>query len=177
MLDNIVELGDWDVGKIEEFLIDAGSILTAVAALVALIYMHEIATNFSSTPRLFPLAVVRLGIPIAVALVIKEFLTRIWMPDLLATTGDEVREHLRGGDSQFTITKRIQRLILLGAGTVVFFIIASLHLLLGILVSHPLLLYLLGVRDPKQLIGSVLLLFAFVYLIFIQIIGLPVDIF
>lgn len=177
MLGNKLNIRDWKTEKIEAFLVDVGSILTAIAAFVALVYMHGIATEFSETPRLFPLAVIRIGIPIAAALVVKEVLTRIWKPDLLAAADDEVMEHLRGAESQFPITKRIQRLAVLGAGTVVFFAVASLNLLLGIVVSYPLLLYALGIRDPKTVLGSTLLLFAFVYLIFVQIIGLPVDIF
>lgn len=177
MLGDRPNIRDWKTEKIEASLVDAGSILSSVAALAALLYMHEIATEFSATPRLFPLAVIRIGIPIAAALVVKELLTRIWMPDLLADADDEVMEHLRGADSQFPIKKRIKRLTVLGAGTVVFFLVASLNLLLGLVVSHPLLLYALGIRDPKKLIGSMLLLFGFVYLIFVQIIGLPVDIF
>jgi hypothetical protein len=172
-----LDVRDWEKEEIEALLVDAGSILTAVAALAALVYMHGIAMEFSKTPRLFPLAVIRIGIPIAAALVVKEILTRIWLPDLFADSDDEVMEHLRGGDSQFPITTRIKRLAILGAGTVVFFVVASLNLLLGIVVSHPLLLYALGIRDPKTVAGSMLLLFAFVYLIFVQIIGLPVDIF
>ena len=168
---------DWEKEEIEALLVDAGSILTAVAALATLVYMHGIATEFSQTPRLFPLAVIRIGIPIAAALVVKEVLTRVWMPDLIADGDDEVMEHLRGGDSQFPIPTRIRRLAVLGAGTVVFFVVAGLNLLLGIVVSYPLLLYALGIRDPKTVLGSTLLLFAFVYLIFVQIIGLPVDVF
>jgi hypothetical protein len=60
---------------------------------------------------------------------------------------------------------------------VLFFTVASLNLLVGIVVSYPFLLYVLGVRDPKTVLGSTLLLFGFVYLIFVQVIGLPVDIF
>jgi len=171
------DVSDWEREQIEAFLVDAGSILSAVAALAALVYMHEIAVGFSETPRLFPLAIIRLAIPLAAALVVKELLTRIWKPDLLAGADDEVMKHLVGGDSQFTIRKRAERLAVLGAGTVLFFLVASLHLLLGIVVSYPFLLYALGVRDPKTVVGSTLLLFGFVYLIFVLVIDLPVDIF
>jgi len=168
---------DWGRAESEAFLVDAGSIFSAIAALAALVYMHGIAMEFSETPRLFPLVIIRVGIPLAAALVVKELLTRLWKPDLLAGADDEVMKHLVGGDSQFTITKRVERLATLGAGTVLFFLVASLNLLLGIVVSYPFLLYALGVRDPKTLVTSTLLLFGFVYLIFVQIIGLPVGIF
>jgi hypothetical protein len=173
----LADISDWERAEIEAFLVDAGSILSAIAALAALVYMHEIATGFSETPRLFPLVILRVGIPLAAALVLKELLTRVWKPDLLADADDEVMKHLVGADSQFTIRKRLERLAALGAGTVLFFVVASLNLLLGLLVSYPFLLYALGIRDPKTVAGSTLLLFGFVYLIFVQIIGLPVDIF
>ena len=171
------DVSDWEREEIEAFLVDAGSILSAVAALAGLVYMHGMATGFSQTPRLFPLVVIRAGIALAAALVLKELIVRVWKPDLIATSDDEVMKHLVGADSQFTIKKRIERLAALGAGTVLFFIVASLNLLLGIVVAYPFLLYALGVRDPKTVVGSTLLLFGFVYLIFVQIIGLPVDVF
>jgi len=104
------DVSDWEREEIEAFLRDAGSILSAVAALAALVYMHGLATEFSETPRLFPLVTIRVGIPLAAALVVKEVLTRVWKPDLLAGADDEVMKHLIGEDSQFTLRKRAERL-------------------------------------------------------------------
>jgi hypothetical protein len=171
------DVSDWEREEIEAFLIDAGSILSAVVALAVLVYVHGIAVEFSETPRLFPLVVIRAGIVLAAALLVKELVTRVWKPDLLADADDEVTKHLVGADSQFTIGKRVERLAALGAGTVLFFLVASLNLLLGIVVGYPFLIYALGVRDPKAVVVSTLVLFGFVYLVFVQIIGLPVDLF
>jgi hypothetical protein len=173
----IDDVATWGREEIEAFLIDAGSILASIAALAMLVYMHGMATALPETPRLFPLAIIRAGIVLAAALVVKELITRAWKPDLLTDADDEVMKHLVGAESQFTIKKRIKRLAALGTGTVLFFFAASLNLLLGIVVSYPVLLYLLGVRDVKTLVGSTLVLFGFVYIIFVQVIGLPVDVF
>lgn len=166
-----------DGEPIEERLFRYGSSLSAVLALVAFAYLYTVAQTFSRTPRIFPTVVITLGLVAAVALFVKEVVVRFVKPDLFTGGDDAVMEHLTGAESLFELPERLQRLGIIGAWTTVFFLVATVNVLAALIVSYVGAAYSLGIRDKKTLAASTLTLFLFVYVVFVLLIRMPLDLF
>lgn len=166
-----------DETELERRIIDVSSVASALFLFATLVYLHTLAVDFGETPRIFPLIIVRAGIVIAALLVFKEVITRFVKPGLFEADDDEVIKHLTGEKSQFPIPVRVKRLLVIGLLLVAFFGIATVNVLLSIAICYPATLYLLGLTDIRRItVGSVVLL-AFVYLVFVLFIQMPLDLF
>ncbi|QCC48460.1 hypothetical protein DV707_12735 [Halobellus limi] len=163
--------------SVESQLFRYGSVLSAALALGVLLYLRELSTAFSRTPRIFPSVVIHIGIVAAVGLVVKEVITRLVKPDLLASTDDEVMRHLIGSASAFPLPVRVKRLVMMGLWTAVFFAFGTFNVLLAVVFCYVGAAYSLGVRDPKRLGLSTVTLFAFVYVVFGILIRIPLRLF
>lgn len=163
--------------SIEERLFRVGSVLSAVLALAAFVYLYTVAETFSRTPRIFPMVVIQLGLVAAVALVVKEVVVRFVKPDLFDEGDDAVMEHLTGAGSLYALPDRVKRLGIVGAWTVVFFLVATVNVLAALVVSYVGAAYSLGIRDKRTLAASTITLFLFVYVVFVLLIRMPLDLF
>ncbi|MGQ4556144.1 hypothetical protein [Halobellus sp. GM3] len=108
---------------------------------------------------------------------IKEVVTTFYRPDLFGDVDDKVTEHLKGAESRFSVGERAKRLAITGVVTVGFFAIATLNVLAAVVVIYPAAVYALGVRDRRAIATSTALLVGFVYLVFVVIIEMPLDLF
>jgi len=160
----------------EDRIISVGSVLSAVVALGALLYLYTLAVDFGDTPSIFPVIVIRIGIAIAALLVLKELITQFVKPGIFERD-DESKKHLTGEKSQFSASTRLSRLVIIGATIVAFFVLSNVNVLVAILVCYPASVYLLGVRDIKQILLGTAVVLTFVYLVFIVLIQMPLDLF
>lgn len=162
---------------LEERLFRYGSVLSALLAFAAFIHLYTVASEFSKTPRIFPMVVILVGLVSAAALLIKEVIVRFLKPDLLTATDDAVMEHLSGAGSIYALPDRLKRLAIAGAWTAVFFLIATVNVLVALIVSYLGAAYSLGIRDKKTLAVSTATLFLFVFIVFVLLIRMPLDLF
>ena len=173
----VSKLAKGDESRFERRVLSFGSIISAFVVLGGLLYLHAVAMDIGTTPRIFPLIVIRIGIVIAALLVLKELVTRVIMPNLLVPTEDEVTKHLTGEQSQFSIPVRAYRLLVVAAMIAAFFLLANVSVLVSILVCYPATVYALGVRDVKRIVLSTVVVVTFVFVVFVVIIQMPFDLF
>jgi hypothetical protein len=163
--------------RIETRMFKLGSVVSAALATVVLGYLLAVSLQLGSTSRQFPVVVLTLGLGASTALLGKEILVQYWKPNLLASSNSKVMENLTGSQSQFSLPVRLKRLLIMGGWTGVFLLIASVDLLTATGVAYAGATYSLGVRDKKRIVGGTLLLLAFIYVIFILVIQMPIDMF
>lgn len=163
--------------SVEHRLFKYGSFLSAVLALASFVYLYDVASGFSQTPRIFPMVVIQIGLVAAAALVIKEAISRFLKPDLFGAADDRILEHLTGSGSIYALPDRVKRLGIVGVWTVCFFLIATVNVLVALVVSYAGAAYSLGIRDKKTLVTSTAALFLFVYVVFVLLIRMPLDLF
>lgn len=166
-----------DESEIETRILDIGSLVSAVVVFVTLLYLYTLTSEFGDTPGIFPATIISVGILVSATLVVKELVTRFIYPGVFTERQDEVTKHLTGSKSQFPVRTRVTRLASIGVVVVSFFVLATVNVLLALAICYPASIYLLGMKDRKTILLSTAALLAFVYVVFVLLVQMPLDLF
>lgn len=152
-----------------------GTIGSSGLLIILFSILYAVSGSYEGTANDFPRIILAAGILFAVLLIIREIVLE-WT-DYEFGVDSGISEYLRGGESQYSPQKRAKRVGVLAVWTAVFFALATLNFILAITVCYPGMLYSLGIRDRKVLIGGTIVIDIFIFIVFVWALGIPLGVF
>lgn len=139
--------------------------------------LRQIANEFPSRAGQFPELVLTIGIILASGMLFKRFVLNTVFPGMITESEGGVDEYLSGGESSLSVGERIVRLSLLSFWIAVFFVLGGLNLFLAISVSYGGMAISFGERDPKGIALSLVVMNLFIYIAFVRVLNVPIEVF
>lgn len=143
--------------------------------IITFAILYTLARQYQGNASDFPKIILAAGILFAILLIVKELVLEWTDYDFNIESG--ISEYLKGGESQYTSREQIKRNSILLLGIAVFFLLATLNFIIAIIITYPGMLYFLGIRDRRTLIGSTVAISVFVFVMFVLILGIPLGVF
>ncbi|MFC7216098.1 tripartite tricarboxylate transporter TctB family protein [Saliphagus sp. GCM10025334] len=153
------------------------SLFAVVVFLGLFAYLHSLAVDYPRRGGQFPVLVLRAGIFFCIAYLVYQTIVLQLYPSLKRDENGGMGEYLKGSKSQFDVAIRFKRGIILLTGIIAFYAIGTVNLVLAVFVCYTAIMLALGKRDPKLVIGSAGGLSIFVYLVFVIILDVPLEVF
>lgn len=155
-----------------------GSIIFALSFAVLFVYLREFhVTEFRETGAQFPRLLLTVGTVLCLLLIVKKVFISQPLFGEGSTSQSAMAKYLRGRESNYSLDKRIYRFVLFNLWVGLFFGLLSVNLYLALTVFYVGGAVSLGVRNVKQLTIAIVVMNAAVYLIFVQVLGVPLEVF
>lgn len=157
------------------------SVAMTLLLLVITISLYPIAVGYRGYAGRYPQLLLLIALISLVSLLIKQVILETYDIQILSNSGEdetsEIMEYFTGGASQYSSRRRALRIGSLLFWTILFFPVGAINLLLAIAVCYTGMMVTLGIRDWKKITGSVIAMEILVYILFIRLLNVPVEVF
>lgn len=157
------------------------SLAMTVLLLVSTMLLYPIAGTYQGYAGRYPRLLLLVAFVSLLALLLQQTVLEYYdiqfFPSHDGNEADEVMEYFTGGESKYSPRQRVFRIGSLVLWTALFFVFGAINLLLAIAVSYTGMMLTLGVRDWKRVVGSVVAMEILVYVLFIQLLNVPLEVF